>query len=150
MTYTNHGGRFVFDGVVDTKVILVVGADAHGQTEVEVAGDKLKAPLTIQLRAGKQIAGQVLDPAGKPVPGAWVTLYKSGGIGAHEAAGPSTSTTSLCVLADADGKFRFTGLDGQTNWQVITTFIQDGVRHYGEVYTTGGKANLVVRAAVSQ
>ncbi|MHC4079440.1 MAG: MSCRAMM family protein [Planctomycetota bacterium] len=150
VTYTNRGGRFVFDDVADRNVTLVVGAGAHGQAKVDLEGDKLKVPVTVNLPAGKSISGRVLDPNGKPAPGAWVTLSKSGGISAYEAAGAATELTTLCVLADAEGRFRFRGLDEQTSWQVITTFIQDGVRYYGSTSTMAGKESLSLRASVSQ
>jgi len=149
VTYTDRGGGFLFDHVVDRSAVLVVGADANGQAKVALADDKLQAPITITMPAGKEITGVIRDPGGDPVPHAWVTLYKSGGVGAQEAAGPSHDTTSLCVLADANGKFRFRGLDDQTSWQVISTFIQEGVLHYGAVNATGGQ-DVVVNASVSQ
>ncbi len=146
VTYTDRGGRFRFDHVVDRSSVLAVGADANGQTTVALDSLKMQAPITITMPAGREIAGVIKTPEGDPMPHAWVSLYKSGGSEAKEAAGPSHDTTALCVLTDGDGRFRFRGLDGETSWQVVTTFIRAGRRYYGEVTATGGEHKVTLSA----
>ena len=146
ITYTDRSGRFAFENVADEDFYVIASGGKHGQSRIEVAAALLEQAVVIQMNEGKSITGQILDPDGKPVQGAWVNINK--GRSHLELPSPSINMTSFCVLSDKDGRFRFQGLPTSASWSLSSKYLRHGIYWRGTATATPG-AKLVIKMAIA-
>ncbi|NUN95405.1 MAG: hypothetical protein HUU16_04470 [Candidatus Omnitrophica bacterium] len=75
---TDSEGIFVLDHVPGHSTTLLVTADNYAPTVVQVAPTGKGAQFQVELKAGVPLRGRVQDEAGAPIPGAWISLDRSG------------------------------------------------------------------------
>ncbi len=98
-------GSFHIDGLPrDSRLILLVSADGFLPRELAVTTGDEDQRLDVELSRGTRVSGRVLDPDGRPAPGARVDLV----------AGPEmqrlNTSTSRTLESDVEGRFEASGL----------------------------------------
>jgi hypothetical protein len=92
---TDAQGRFRLAAPEEGPGKLTAQAPGHAPETAEIlVGEKLD-PVSIRLRPGRTIRGRVVDPEGKPIPGALLVVDSWRGI----------RSLNLQTRADADGSF---------------------------------------------
>lgn len=144
VTYTDRGGWFRFDAVAAGPQVVIAGAALHGMTAQALSLEGLDQPLQLTLPVGDEISGMVVDPRGDPVPGAWVMITRAGGLQAVELPAPSLTSTSLCTLTDAAGRFRFRGVPDGGSWSIMGQYLRDETVSAGGGTASNGSTDIVI------
>jgi len=127
---------------------LPVGQQYHVYVSASGYGSGQKAISKIQSRtnsielapfklrtADREIAGQVLDTDGKPLPGVYVNTY-------------GNNQPNGNMQTDATGHFKFKVCEGMIT---VNAYSQGGGRNnYGSVQARGGDENVVVKMGVNE
>jgi hypothetical protein len=147
-TYTDRAGRFRFGAPGDGPHTLVAGHGSHGQVHIRQAADEVGDPVTLRFAAGDSVLGQVLRPDGKPAAGAWVTMYHPASSGSVFLPAPRSTMSALCVMADAEGRFRFGGLAGRQRYTIIAALLHEGSHCNATGTASAGDDKLVLRTRI--
>ena len=92
---TDEKGLFVFENLSEGIKFLTVQADGFAPESMEINVARGMEPVGVVLIAPATIAGRVIEPDGRPIEGARVSIDKWRGI----------STAEIKTSTDADGKF---------------------------------------------
>lgn len=113
------------------KRVLAAGYLPQPITEKPHDGEGGQVEVTVRLRRGRQIAGRVLDPAGKPVAGASVFLVGgraspniTGGIAVRPFVGGEDRTVTRATT-DAEGRFTLTGAGAEATTVAVSSSTLD-------------------------
>jgi RNA polymerase sigma factor (sigma-70 family) len=125
-TTTDDAGRFRFDNVTAPAFPhipeagqgvypwdIVALAQGHGLAWVQLTPQHQRAPITLKLGPEKMIRGRVIEPGGKPVAGAKISIHGIDPLGRPVGNGLQTenrlnliwSAFPLGTTTDADGRF---------------------------------------------
>ncbi len=141
-TTTDEAGRFRFDNVTAPSFPhvpeagqtvypwdIVVLAQGHGLAWVQLTPQHQRAPITLKLGPEKTIRGRVIEPGGKPVPGAKIKIHGIDPLGRPLGNGLQTenrlnliwSAFPLGATTDADGRFIVAGIPPEHVATLIVT-----------------------------
>jgi protocatechuate 3,4-dioxygenase beta subunit len=133
-------------GVIEIKVlpqerwyIATITAKGYGTAEFEVQASQTRTtrfdfPVAVLRKTDLKLAGTVLGPDSKPVPGAWVHISGNGQ--------PTTNVTT-----DANGHFAFDAVcEGEI--ALLASDQKPGARMSGAASPQGGDTNVVIRFGV--
>ncbi len=130
-TTTDDAGRFRFNNVTAPPFPhipeagrgvypwdIVALAQGHGLAWVQLTPQHQRAPITLKLGPEKTIRGRVIEPGGKPVPGAKISIHGIDPLGRPVGNGLQTenrlnliwSAFPLGKTTDADGRFTVAGI----------------------------------------
>ena len=137
--YTSTDGRFAFHDVKPGRWTVVVQAEGHAPAWAPIVAD-VSRPVENQfvLEPGAMISGQVIDPDGKPVPGAAV-----GWANPIRADGKPDEPLELNAMtaSDEDGSFRLGPLPPG---QFQITALKEAPRRLGKITARSGRIDVVI------
>ncbi|MFO1077590.1 MAG: carboxypeptidase-like regulatory domain-containing protein [Planctomycetota bacterium] len=142
VTYSDHGGRFELPALPAMPYRLWADCGTSGIAATGVDAAATRAELRTPGEA--VVDGEVVDVDGARVPGAWVVLVRND---KDPAAMPGIvrGSTSVAVLADAEGRVHFTGMPAGA-WTVRVNAIRDGrLWAGGGDVATGGSFLAVIK-----
>jgi len=118
---------------LDLRADIVVRRDPAPTGRPEPFFVDFAAPVRLQDRGDSHIAGQVVLPDGRPVPGVYVSVHEED----PEADGITLLRRLAQVSADRDGRFRAAGLPGERfavriNPSSVGYFVSEGLRDVPE------------------
>ena len=82
------------------SVVARIGYQRCEPREVELAAGEVERDVDLRIPRGLAIEGRVVDDADRPLPGAWVLLFRKGG-----------RLEERAVETDVEGRFRMEGLE---------------------------------------
>jgi beta-lactamase regulating signal transducer with metallopeptidase domain len=127
ITTTNAQGEFLFAHVAPGELILVVQAKGHAPELQQIKVEPQMPPVEFTLGPPHSIRGRIVDGAGKPIPGAWITDDEWRGY----------RSLNLKVVADADGRFQ---IDDLPDSPVQLQFSKEGFMNLpNQVFTPSGQ-----------
>lgn len=109
---TDGSGLFRIEGLKPGDVTALAKADGYTRESIqgiEVDAGQIAAPVTITVAPGSSIEGIVVDPNGKPVADAEVSVMETV-IDLSEGGFSGELGSSLAETTAADGRFRLSGL----------------------------------------
>ena len=147
ITYTDHGGRFRFDGVMDRIHDFAVIAGSEGVHFQTIAAGRKPETLRLQLDPGLTVHGQVEDQTGAPVAHAEIQYLFS--LSSRDGAEfPFDARQILRLATDADGSFRIRGLPEHGRFTSWAMHVVDGRGYRSAVtgrFEPGGQMTHVLR-----
>ena len=131
-TTTDARGGFRFPPLPQGDAVVVIQAKGHAPDLREIKVDRLLTPLSFTLGPPHSIHGRVVDPDGKPLPGARIQGDRWRGY---------RRALIVDVLADAEGKFR---VDDMPESPVEYRFNKDGMMHLPNVALSPSDRDVLI------